>query len=187
MRDNHGADLMEMRGKTMAGWLRIASEDVADDEALTTVGRARRVVRCLASAEMRISPRFPGASPSACSSPSGWSAKCCTPSEARTVSPLQSRMPNVLVYAKPVGPCCKATKEPEQIWVAAADGGHPRVIASGTVPTVSPDGRYVAFDSDGKVRRRPDRRRSADDCREGCLPGLGAQLAAPRRTTERRV
>ena len=30
------ADLMEMRGKTMAGWLRIASEDVADDSELTT-------------------------------------------------------------------------------------------------------------------------------------------------------
>jgi hypothetical protein len=28
------AELMEMRGKTMAGWLRIAHEDVADDEAL---------------------------------------------------------------------------------------------------------------------------------------------------------
>lgn len=30
------AELMEMRGKTMAGWLRIASEDVADDNELTT-------------------------------------------------------------------------------------------------------------------------------------------------------
>ncbi|HUZ14951.1 MAG TPA: TfoX/Sxy family protein [Gaiellaceae bacterium] len=28
------AVLMEMRGKTMAGWLRVASEDVADDAAL---------------------------------------------------------------------------------------------------------------------------------------------------------
>jgi len=28
------AELMEMRGKTMAGWLRVAHEHVADDEAL---------------------------------------------------------------------------------------------------------------------------------------------------------
>ena len=28
------AQLMEMRGKTMAGWLRVAAEDVADDAAL---------------------------------------------------------------------------------------------------------------------------------------------------------
>ena len=28
------AQLMEMRGKTMAGWLRVAHEDVADDAAL---------------------------------------------------------------------------------------------------------------------------------------------------------
>ncbi len=28
------AELMEMRGKTMAGWLRVAHADVADDEAL---------------------------------------------------------------------------------------------------------------------------------------------------------
>ena len=28
------AKMMEMRGKTMAGWLRVAPEDVADDEAL---------------------------------------------------------------------------------------------------------------------------------------------------------
>lgn len=28
------AELMEMRGKTMAGWLRVAAADVADDEAL---------------------------------------------------------------------------------------------------------------------------------------------------------
>lgn len=28
------AELMEMRGKTMAGWLRVGAADVADDEAL---------------------------------------------------------------------------------------------------------------------------------------------------------
>jgi hypothetical protein len=28
------AELMEMRGKTMAGWLRVAHEDITDDEAL---------------------------------------------------------------------------------------------------------------------------------------------------------
>jgi TfoX/Sxy family transcriptional regulator of competence genes len=30
------AELMEMRGKTMAGWLRVSSEDVADNAELTT-------------------------------------------------------------------------------------------------------------------------------------------------------
>ena len=30
------AELMEMRGRTMAGWLRVASEEVADDNELTT-------------------------------------------------------------------------------------------------------------------------------------------------------
>ena len=30
------AELMEMRGKTMAGWLRVAHEHVADDEALAS-------------------------------------------------------------------------------------------------------------------------------------------------------
>jgi hypothetical protein len=29
------AELMEMRGKTMAGWLRVAHDDVADDDALS--------------------------------------------------------------------------------------------------------------------------------------------------------
>jgi hypothetical protein len=29
------AELMEMRGKTMAGWLRLAADDVTDDEALS--------------------------------------------------------------------------------------------------------------------------------------------------------
>ena len=30
------AELMEMRGKTMAGWLRVASEDLADENELAT-------------------------------------------------------------------------------------------------------------------------------------------------------
>jgi TfoX/Sxy family transcriptional regulator of competence genes len=30
------AQLMEMRGKQMSGWLRVAAEDVADDEALAS-------------------------------------------------------------------------------------------------------------------------------------------------------
>ena len=58
-------------------------------------------------------------------------------------------MPNVLVYAKPVGP--QPTTKPQPIWVATADGSHPRFLANGNVPSVSPDGRYVAYDSDKDV------------------------------------
>src|SRR4051812_26398269 len=58
-----------------------------------------------------------------------------------------SPMRDVLVYAKPV-----ALSKDERIWVAAADGSHPRFLVDGTTPSVSPDGRYVAYGSgDGKV------------------------------------
>jgi hypothetical protein len=56
-------------------------------------------------------------------------------------------MTGVLVYAK-----FPAHKEPptgkESVWKAGIDGGHPKLLARhATDPTVSPDGRLVAYDS----------------------------------------
>lgn len=54
-------------------------------------------------------------------------------------------MRNVLVYAGPRG----------RIWVAEPNGEHKRSVAVGSDPAVSPDGRYVAYDHQGKVRVIP--------------------------------
>ena len=80
-------------------------------------------------------------------------------------------MRDVLVYAKPAGPCCKPTEKPEQIWVAATDGSHPKLLTEGKDPTVSPDGRYVAYASEGKVLVVPTAGGAATTIARGAYPG----------------
>ncbi len=61
---------------------------------------------------------------------------------------LPSAVPlkNVLVYAKPnPSPRIAMSNAPETIWRARADGSHAKRLASGNLPAVSPDGRWIAF------------------------------------------
>jgi Tol biopolymer transport system component len=80
-------------------------------------------------------------------------------------------MQNVLVYAKPVGPCCKISTKPRQMWVAATDGSHPRLLTAGEDPVVSPDGRYVAYDIAGKVFVVPTAGGASTSIAKGAYPG----------------
>lgn len=67
------------------------------------------------------------------------------------------RARSVLVYAEPATPCCASNpgNRPDHIFVAAPDGRHPRFLDAGQWPTVSPDGRYVAYYRGGKLRVIP--------------------------------
>jgi len=40
-----------------------------------------------------------------------------------------------------------------QIWVADLDGAHPRRIAKGSDPEISPDGARIVFNTEGEKRR----------------------------------
>ena len=46
------AELMEMRGRSMRGWLRVAPEDVSSEKRARRVGRAGHRLRALAAAEV---------------------------------------------------------------------------------------------------------------------------------------
>lgn len=57
----------------------------------------------------------------------------------------------VLVYAKPNAPLFAYTGHHEDVWVAQLDGSRPWKLASGVLPSVSPDGRLVAFGNGAQV------------------------------------
>jgi Tol biopolymer transport system component len=57
----------------------------------------------------------------------------------------------VLVYAKPNAPLAGYTGHHEDVWVAQLDGSRPWKLTSGVQPSVSPDGRLVAFGSGSQV------------------------------------
>ena len=61
--------------------------------------------------------------------------------------PSAAPLKNVLVYAKP-NPSPRiamSNSASETIWRARADGSHAKRLASGDLPAVSPDGRWIAF------------------------------------------
>lgn len=58
---------------------------------------------------------------------------------------ISSSSGGVLVYAKPNAPLAAYTGHHEDVWVAQLDGSRPVKLASGVQPSVSPDGRLVAF------------------------------------------
>lgn len=59
--------------------------------------------------------------------------------------------PKVLVYAK-APPSRDLMPRTENVWRANVDGRHPKLIAKdSTDPTVSPDGRLIAYDNGGNV------------------------------------
>jgi TolB protein len=53
------------------------------------------------------------------------------------------------------------------VWVAAADGSHARRVAEGTNPDLSPDGRRVAFNTEGAFPGPPRRRIAVADSASG--------------------
>lgn len=57
----------------------------------------------------------------------------------------------VLVYAKPNAPLAGYTGHHEDVWVAQLDGSRAWKLASGVLPSVSPDGRLVAFGDGAQV------------------------------------
>src|SRR5205823_2845606 len=73
----------------------------------------------------------------------------CASSGARL--PSQAQPPrSVLVYAKAVPPYLPNTSE--NVWRANVTGGDRKILAKNAAePAVSPDGRYVAYTSRGKV------------------------------------
>ncbi|MDX6480065.1 MAG: tricorn protease [Gaiellaceae bacterium] len=74
----------------------------------------------------------------------------CGTGHAR-VSPSLRPAPNVLVYAT-APPTRHWVPRTENVWRANVDGGHPKLIArNSSDPTVSPDGRSIAYDHGGDV------------------------------------
>jgi len=60
-------------------------------------------------------------------------------------------MRNVVVYAKYPNYGPTGNSGPGRIWVAAPNGEHRRFLTVGCLPSLSPDGRYVAYTSGRKV------------------------------------
>lgn len=85
--------------------------------------------------------------------------------------------PGALVYAKPNAPLAFYTGHHEDVWIARPDGSRPRKLAAGVEPSVSPDGRYIAFGHGPQVLLE-----SVDGAGPVVLytlRGLGPELSAP--------
>src|SRR5436305_1265388 len=73
----------------------------------------------------------------------------CASSAAPQLLPTQP-LHGVVVYAQAVPPY--APNSPKNVWRANVTGGHRKILAKNAAePAVSPDGRYVAYTSRGKV------------------------------------
>ena len=92
--------------------------------------------------------------------------------QPRSAAPLRE----VLVYAKAVPPY--APNSSENVWRANPAGGNPKLLAKNAAePAVSPDGRYVAYTSGGKVLVVPAMGGRAREVY--ALEGKGAGLGTP--------
>lgn len=72
---------------------------------------------------------------------------CATACGSAVIAPSSG----VLVYAKPNAPLAGYTGHHEDVWVAQLDGTRPWKLGSGVMPSVSPDGRLVAFGNGAQV------------------------------------
>lgn len=72
---------------------------------------------------------------------------CATACSSAVIAPSGG----VLVYAKPNAPLAGYTGHQEDVWVAQLDGSRPWKLGSGVMPSVSPDGRLVAFGNGAQV------------------------------------
>jgi Tol biopolymer transport system component len=59
--------------------------------------------------------------------------------------------PGAIAYMKPNARLFAYTGHHEDVWIARLDGSRPRKLGAGVQPSVSPDGRYIAFGHDSQV------------------------------------
>lgn len=67
-----------------------------------------------------------------------------------------------------------AYEQGENVFVADVDGKHPKKIAAGALPEISPDGARVAFNTEGDAKNRPgpERHIATADVATGKITGL---------------